>query len=385
MGGEVTLRACRVSRRDVGRLSGSQAGRTFPLADSAFTEFTQLSVTDSGIGISPEGLGRLFTPFSQVDAGLARKFEGTGGGLARVEIMAELHGGSVAVETTPGSGSCFTVWLPVRAGPEDAVAPAKASAPVVTAGPRTALVVEDDLKSAELIRLQLEAEGFTVIQTGSAEAGLTIASQQCLSLIILDILLPNMDGWEFLARLRQVPSLIAIPVVIVSIVADRNRGFALGAAGVMQKPISRQDLYDSLVEIGLLPLHDGKALKVLVVDDDPKAVELIAVHVLGLSGSVLRAYGGQEGIDTAQRELPDLIVLDLMMPEIDGFHVAEALHAQPATAAIPILVVTAKEITFDDRARLRATVTTIMDKTTFDRDRFVGEVRRAMSGRAVAA
>ena len=240
-------------------------------------------------------------------------------------------------------------------------------------------MVEDDFKSAELIRVQLEAEGFKVLHAASAEAALVLAAQQPLSLITLDIMLPNMDGWEFLSRLKQVPALARIPVVIISIVADRNKGFALGAAAIMQKPISRQELYESLVELGLFPLSHGQTLKVLVVDDDPKAVELIAVRILGLASTVLRAYGGREAIETARRELPDLIVLDLMMPDVNGFDVVEALHEQPDTARIPILVVTAKQITAEDRAKLNGFVTTIMEKAEFDRERFTAEVRRAMS------
>jgi CheY-like chemotaxis protein len=164
-------------------------------------------------------------------------------------------------------------------------------------------------------------------------------------------------------------------------VADPEKGYALGAAGVMQKPISRQELYDSLVGLGLFPLTHGRTLKILIVDDDPKAVELVAVRVVGLASMVLRAYGGQEAIDTARLELPDLIVLDLMMPEVSGFDVVAALHERPDTASIPILVVTAKHVTADDRERLNGYVMTIMEKSDFDRDRFIGEVRRAMAGR----
>jgi CheY-like chemotaxis protein len=169
--------------------------------------------------------------------------------------------------------------------------------------------------------------------------------------------------------------------VIISIVADRNRGFALGAPAVVQKPVSRQELYESLVELGLFPLAQGKTLKVLLVDDDPKAAELIAVRVMGLASAVLRAYGGKDAIEIAQRELLDLIVLDLMMPDVNGFDVVEALNKHPATARIPILVVTAKRITAEDRTKLQGYVTTIMDKPEFDHERFTIEVRRAMSGR----
>jgi PAS domain S-box-containing protein len=387
-GGQVSLHASRVPRADAGRVSGSRTSRTFASADNEFAEFLKISVTDSGIGISPEGLGRLFTPFSQVDSGLARKFEGTGLGLAMVKLLAELHGGAVAVESAVGEGSCFTVWLPLRTADQRVLAPVTLpAAPRLDglAGAGTAMVVEDDFISADLIRLQLEAQGFTVLHAASAEAALVLAVQQPLALITLDIMLPNMDGWEFLDRIKQVPALMRIPVLIISVVADRNRGFALGAAAVMQKPMSRQDLSESLVELGLLPLSSGHTLNVLVIDDDHDAVELVAVRIAGLASTVLRAYGGRQGIAVARQELPDVIILDLMMPEVNGFDVAKALSEQPDTARIPILVVTAKLITAEDRAILNGYVATIMETTEFSRDRFVAEVERAVSGRRVLA
>ena len=386
-GGRVTLRARRVWRAEVAHLSRSGTGRTFPLADNEFTEFLAIGVTDTGIGISPEGLDLLFTPFSQIDGGLARKFEGTGLGLAMVKLLAELHGGAVAVESAVGEGSCFTVWIPLRGPAEETLAPARAtSTPGTHAAPgaRTVLVVEDDFKAAELIRLQLESEGFQVLHAASAEAALALAVQQPLALITLDIMLPNMDGWELLSRIKQVPALSRIPVLIISIVAARNRGFALGAAAVMQKPISRQELYESLVELGLFPTSHGAALKILVVDDDPKAVELITARLEGLATTVLRAYGGREAIDLARQELPSLIVLDLMMPDVSGFDVVEQLNESPDTALIPILVLTARHVTAEDRTRLNGYVTTIMEKAEYAQGRFLTEVRRAVSSRKVA-
>jgi PAS domain S-box-containing protein len=385
--GDVALKARRVLRADVGELSDASMGRSFPLADNEFTDFLKITVTDSGMGISPDGLDLLFKPFSQIDSGLARKFEGTGLGLAMVKLLADLHGGSVAVESEVGKGSRFTVWIPFRPAEGMVLTPTKPMPALMVTpvpGSLTALVVEDDFKSADLIRVQLEAEGFVVLHAATAETALILAARQSLALITLDIMLPNMDGWEFLGRIKQTPGLKHIPVVIISIVADAEKGYALGAAGVMQKPISRQELYDALVGLNLFPLAEGRSLKILVVDDDPKAVELIAVRVLGLASSVLRAYGGQEAIDAARRELPDLIVLDLMMPEVSGFDVVAALHENTDTASIPILVVTAKHITAEDRERLNGYVMTIMEKANFDRDRFVGEVRRAMAGRHAA-
>ena len=382
-GGRVALRALRVPRATVGQESGFGTIRCFPLAANGFEDFVQISVIDNGLGISPEGLSHLFEPFSQIESGLARRFEGTGLGLALVKVLAELHGGTLAVESVAGKGSCFTVWLPLRTPEETPVAAKPPSAPRVRVpeGAYTALMVEDDLNSAALIRLQLEAEGFTVLHATSGEAALELAAQHTLSLITLDIMLPVMDGWEFLARLKQVPELMRIPVVIISIVAERNRGFALGAAAVMQKPMSRQELSDSLVELGLLPLAQGQTLKVLVVDDDPGAVELTAVRIKGLASTVLRAYGGREAIAAARQELPDLIVLDLMMPEVNGFDVVNALCDDPATARIPIMVITAKQLTAGDRAKLNGYVTTILQKAGFRNDQFIGEVRRAMSRR----
>jgi CheY-like chemotaxis protein len=275
------------------------------------------------------------------------------------------------------------VWLPIREPEFTAVTLPRERAPVVIGEERIALVVEDDFKSADLIRVQLQAEGFKVLHAASAEAAFLLAAQQPLALITLDIMLPNMDGWEFLTRLKQIPSLQNIPVVIVSIVADRNKGFALGAAAVIQKPISRQDLVDSLVGLSLIPVAAGGSLRVLIVDDDPTAVELIAVRIEGLASTVFRAYGGRDAIDIARREKPDLIVLDLMMPEVSGFDVVAALHERPGTASIPVLIVTAKRVTEEDHRKLSGYVSTILEKAEFDGERFTTEIRRAMAGRQV--
>jgi PAS domain S-box-containing protein len=391
-GGRVVLSAAVVPRASVGQRTGPWTGRSFVTRDSTYAEFLRIRVSDNGIGVSEEGLERLFEPFSQIDSGLARKFEGTGLGLAMVKLLAELHGGAVAMQSAEGEGSVFTVWLPLRAA--DAAAADAAVAPVRATdlppgpgaiGSRTALVVEDDYKSAELIRVQLEAEGFTVLHAANAEDALELAGRQPLSLITLDIMLPDMDGWEFLARIKRMPELRRIPVVIISIVADPTKGFSLGAAAVMQKPISRQELFDSLADIGMVPLENGDARTVLIVDDDPDAIELIAQRVTGLASTVLRATSGHEAVETARRELPDVIILDLMMPGISGFDVVAILHEQPDTAHIPILIVTAMQVSADDRARLNGYVTAIVEKGNFEPGQLTNEVRRAMSGRKVAA
>ncbi|MEO5510362.1 MAG: PAS domain S-box protein [Longimicrobiales bacterium] len=383
--GQVTLRAKRVPRSEVGRIGSIQ---TLAEPSHDFDEFVEISVTDTGIGIAPEGLAVLFRPFSQIDSGLARRFEGTGLGLAMVKLLSELHGGCVAVESVVDEGSIFTAWIPFRDAASRQVTGSRdvsLDAMAFHGGPRVALIIEDDVKSADLIGILLAAEGFTVLHAGSCEIALEMAVKQPLALITLDIMLPGMDGWEFLAQIKRMPSLEHVPVVMVSIVADATRGFALGAASVLQKPISRNDLYKSLSELGLLSKGPVAANKVLIVDDDPKAIELMAVHVRGLVQTVLRAENGTDAIEIARTQLPDLIILDLLMPGVSGFEVIAALQAHEETARIPVLILTGQEVSEADRARLHGSVAAIVAKADFDVTRFTSELRRAMAGRLVAS
>jgi len=243
-----------------------------------------------------------------------------------------------------------------------------------------ALVVEDDDMAAELIRAQLAAEGIEVLRARSAEEALQLAAEHRPDLFTVDILLPGMDGWELLARLKQDARLSGVPVVVISIIADRNKGLSLGATGVLQKPYNRRELEQALAVLDLARA-DGLPPEVLVVDDDPLSVELFAAHLNQENYRVLRAGGGAEGLALARSEHPDLIVLDLMMPEISGFEVVERLKEDPATAAIPILVVTAKILTAEDLEALNGHVMRIMEKAEFNHGRFIGEVRRALRRR----
>ncbi len=243
------------------------------------------------------------------------------------------------------------------------------------------MVIEDDDQAAELIRLLLEAEGFTVVLAASAEDALLLAPQHALSLITLDLQLPGIDGWEFLLQIREsgTPGPRAgggdrRPA------ADSNLALTRGAAAVLQKPISRAQLKTSLANLGLHPSQE-RTHTILVVDDDPKAVEMIAAFLPPPAYAVVRAYGGSEAIILAQRLRPDLILLDLMMPDVSGFDVVEALHGNPDTARIPILVVTAKQVTAQDRADLNRApgkVLHIVEKSGFNNTRFIAEVRRAL-------
>ncbi|MBS4099521.1 MAG: response regulator [Sulfuricella sp.] len=363
------------------QVTARRAGRE-AVKEASFENYLEVAVSDNGIGIAETDMRKLFQPFTQIDSTLARKYEGTGLGLAMVKRLAALHGGAVAVQSELGKGSTFTVWLPWRMnGDQAAVHPQAPSLATPQLG-RTplALIVEDDDVAADLIRIQLEDGGFRAIRAATAESALELAAREKPDVVTLDILLPGMDGWEFLERIKHDAELERIPVVIISIVADTRRGTSLGAAQILQKPIRREDLIHALETVGFA-VKAGVKTAVLVVDDDPAAVQLTCAYLDSAGYCVLRAYGGQEGIDMAKRQRPDLIILDLMMPEISGFDVVEALKDDPATAAIPILIVTAKRVSAEDRAALNGNVMNIMAKSEFDRGRFLNEVKRAMTAK----
>ncbi|MCK9389556.1 MAG: response regulator [Sulfuritalea sp.] len=375
------------------RVTVRRVGREV-VPDGCFEYYLELAVSDTGIGICAKDQVRLFQPFNQIDSTLARRYAGTGLGLAMVKRLAELHGGAVALQSTPGKGATFTVWLPWRTEcdppgdkPVDAdvvsasvcvSAGAAYVEPAPGVGQPLALVIEDDDQAAELLRLQLDGAGFRVVRTATAEAALQLAAHECPDLVTLDIMLPGMDGWDFLKRFKRYPQYAGVPVVIVSIVADRNRGLSLGASQVLQKPVSRKELARALAAAGIPAGTNDKQRTVLVVDDDPKAVKLLGSYLNSAGYRVLSAINWQEGIDLARGQTPDLIVLDLLMPEVNGFEVVEALKRDAVMAMIPIIIVTAKQMSAEDHARLTGDVMKVIEKSEFDQGQFIGEVRRAM-------
>lgn len=399
-GGRVELSLRRVTRREIeSRESRREApgSRVFPLQDGRCLEFLEIEVRDTGIGMSAEGLQKLFEPFTQIDSSHTRQYEGTGLGLAMVRRLAELHGGGAMVESEPGKGSRFIAWLPWRR-PEERHAPvpgtrqpqAAAADPALEADrnlnhplpPSGAaplvLVVEDDPKASQLFRMQLEAEGYRIAHAPHAEAGIALAAELRPDAIVLDILLPGIDGWQMLTRLKQAPETAAIPVVIVSITDNPARGFALGASQVLTKPVKQDELMSALAVLGLQE-PDGEC--VLVVDDDPKAVSLMSVQLKAAGLTPIGAYGGQEAIDLAISRKPALIVLDLMMPQVSGFDVVHALRALPDTAQIPVLILTAKTLMPEDRERLNGKVQRIIEKSEFDTPLLQSEIKRALARR----
>lgn len=375
-GGQVSLRARRVNRHDAAStVPGFEVGRRTALPPGDGDDFLEISVTDSGIGMRPQDLKQLFTPFTQINHPANRGIEGTGLGLTMVLRLAELHGGAVAVSSEPDRGTCLSVWLPWRR--DAAPAEEDVNTAIDAASRGLALVIEDDERAATLMKLQLEAHGFVVHQVRSAEAALTLSDQLVPDLITLDIMLPGMDGWAFLRRVKTLQRWAQVPVVVVSVQPDGELAKSLGASLALQKPIRFEDLKQGLNRLGLEP--GTRDVTALVVDDDHQAVEVLAQPLQKLGCVVLRAYGGAEGVALARRFKPDLIMLDLEMPEFDGFEVVDELKSDPSSADTPIMIVTGRDLSEQERERLTGQVRQPLMHKHGDSERFIGEVRRALA------
>ena len=333
-------------------------------AEEAGQHWVDFAVSDTGIGMTDEQLGRLFQEFTQADASTTRQFGGTGLGLAISRRLCRLMGGDITVTSAPGEGSTFTVRLPTEAAPPLSVAETSlaAASPAASQGCRgTVLVIDDDATARELIATYLAGEGFAVETASSGVHGLKRARELRPAAIILDILMPDIDGWTVLAALKGEPELADIPVVIVTIVDEQRRGIALGAAGYLTKPIDR----DRLVAIlSRLRAADAPG-SVLVVEDDEEQRQLVCATLGALGWTVREAANGRLALDAIAAELPDVILLDLMMPEMDGFELVAALQANAIWRDIPVVVVTALDLTAEDRQRLNGGVEQILSKHAF--------------------
>lgn len=335
--------------------------------------FARVTVTDTGIGIRPEDLDRVFGEFEQLDASYARQQEGTGLGLALTRRLIELHGGSIRAESEgEGRGSRFIFRLPLKGAA--AGTPGPNGAAPTTALPTgdgtrpTVLVVEDDPNAGELLAHFLDEGGYHAVRVGDAESALRIAAELHPHAITLDVMLNGKSGWEVLAQLKSEAETRDVPVIIVSITEDRQLGLALGAVEYLVKPVERERLLQAVARAAPV------VRRVLVVDDEPKTVELL-VDTLQASGyEVLQADGGRRGIELALAERPDAIVLDLMMPEVTGFEVVQALRQHPQASQIPILIFTAKDVTAEERELLSTHARSIVSKSA--REDLLNELRR---------
>jgi adenylate cyclase len=330
--------------------------------------WVEFAVADTGIGMTPEQQAKLFEEFTQADSSTARRYGGTGLGLAITRKLARMMGGDVTVTSEPGKGSVFAVRLP--AGPDPV---AKAA----TNGSRPpsndcVLVVDDDATARELIAEQLKAEGFSVVTAAGGLEGIKLAKDLRPIAITLDVMMPDLDGWSVLAALRQDADLAEIPVIMITILDEHRRGVALGAAGYLTKPIDRERLH-RMVSRFRAP---ARPTRVLLVDDDKDQRERLRGWLEGEQWVVQETANGREALTRLQADKPDVILLDLMMPEMDGFAVVAALQKEPRWCDIPVIVITARDLDAKDRERLNSGVQSVLVKETFRPAELVERIRR---------
>jgi len=324
-------------------------------------QFVEFAVIDSGIGMTAEQMSRLFEEFSQADASTARQYGGTGLGLAITRRLCQMMGGDVTVASEPGKGSTFTVCLPLAA----AGVVHRQEAGLLDEEVRSSecvLVIDDDMTARELIADHLRQAGFAVITAAGGRDGLKLAKECRPIAITLDVIMPDIDGWTVLAALRGDPELADTPVIMTTVVDEQRHGMTLGAVGYLTKPIDR----DKLIELIRRYAAPSGPTRVLVVEDDATQRDRVRTWLQPPHWLLSEAENGRVALDRLKEAAPDVIILDLMMPEMDGFQLVAALQEHPQWRRIPVVVVTAFDLSAEDRARLNSGVESVLLKETFE-------------------
>jgi signal transduction histidine kinase/DNA-binding response OmpR family regulator len=336
--------------------------------EAGVDDFVAIAVTDTGIGMTPEQMEKLFQEFSQADSSTTRKYGGTGLGLAISRRFCEMMGGDISVQSESGQGSTFTMRLPAvktqQAGLVTEEPLRRRELPNKTA---LILVVDDEETVREVIGRFLERAGFIVVKASGGQEGLRIARELRPAAITLDVMMPDLDGWTVLTAIKSDPLLADTPVILVTIVDEKKRGYSLGASEYLVKPVDRGKLVTVLQRI----CGSAKGA-VLVVDDDESARRGLRLLLDPIGWHVAEAENGRDGLARLTTMQPDAIILDLIMPEMDGFEFLEAMRGRPDWRNIPVIVVTARDLNQDDRNRVRGGVDRIIQKT--DRDKMLSEL-----------
>lgn len=336
-----------------------------------------ISVSDTGIGMTPEQIEGLFQAFTQGDSSTTRKYGGTGLGLAISQRFCEMMGGAIYVESTYGQGSTFTVWLPKQTDPSvDAPMPQPPSPIGDGDSVYKLLVIDDDPAIIDLMKWYAGKEHWSIASALNGKDGLRLAKEWRPHLITLDVLMPGMDGWSVLTSLKNDPELADIPVMMLSMTNDRSLGYALGASEFLTKPIQRERLMPVLSKY----MPDPKAGSILVIEDDETTGEMMK-KLLDREGYISSSAGnGRIALERMETAAPRLILLDLMMPEMDGFEFVTRLRKHENWSSIPVIVVTAKHITEEDRLRLNGYVSKIIQKGAFSKQELLQEISSLISG-----
>ena len=336
-------------------------------------DWIKFSVSDTGIGMAPDQMEKLFQPFVQGDASTSRKFGGTGLGMTITHRFCEMMGGEITAKSEPGRGTTFTIRLParVKVQPPAAAPLTESPEPMAPDGSSTVLVIEDDPNTRDLLKRFLSKDGFHVKTVAEGEEGLRLARELKPDVITLDVMMSGLDGWAVLTELKADPALADIPVVMVTFVDNKNLGYALGASDYLTKPISRQRLLAVLEKYRRHP-QPGP---VLIVEDDPDTRKILRRLLEKEGCQVIVAENGRVALERLAESQPMLILLDLMMPEMDGFQFIDRVRQHENWRTIPIVVVTAKDLTKEDRLRLNGYVLEIIRKNACPREELLAEVR----------
>lgn len=342
-------------------------------------EWIKFIVTDTGIGMNREYLEKLFQPFVQADSSISKKYGGTGLGLAISRKFCQMMGGDITVSSEPGQGSTFTMIIPVKVelksfSPIIKVSESAAAVrdiSMVPSGANVVLAIDDDPAVPDLLHRYLKKDGLTVIGASSAEEGLRMARELKPIAITLDVMMPGKDGWEVVKELKLDPKLSKIPIIIISITDNQEKGFALGIADYLLKPID----HDRLVRVLDQFRKNPQGGHIMVIDDDPNIRELM-VRLLQKEGwEVVEAENGGVALERLKEAQPQLIFLDLLMPEVDGFDFIGEIQKKEDWKSIPIIIVTSKDLTQEDYLKLNSHVKTVIRKGGSEADRLFEEIR----------
>ena len=342
-------------------------------------EWVTLAVSDTGIGLTTEQMGALFQDFVQADASITRKYGGTGLGLAISRRFCQMLGGDITVTSEPGRGSTFTIRVPADCATLSAAAAARdAAAPrpvAAQSGGSTILVVDDDETVRELMQRFLTREGFSVVTASGGREGLRLARELHPAAITLDVMMPDLDGWTVLAAIKGDPELADIPVILMTIVDEKNRGYALGATDYMVKPVDRERL-----SAALRGICGAVGRRVLLVDDDDVLRQGMRLALEKDGWDVIEAENGRVALERLDDKRPDIIMLDLMMPIMDGFEFLIEMRKEAEWRDIPVLVVTARDLTAEERNHLNGGVQRILQKGGTALDEVLREIGRILPG-----
>ncbi len=369
----------------------SHSGGTVSVSSERTGHDLRFAVKDKGIGIRPEEMATLFKPFRQAASGKNFNHQGIGLGLAITKKLVELHGGSISVDSEWGKGTSvsFNIPMVIDSGSERVMQAGMLLDTLIREnreagqGERPlALIIEDAPQAAELLRMHIENAGYRVEIARDGVEAVDMAKRLRPSVITLDLMLPIKDGWQVMKELKRHPLCKHIPIIIVSIVDEKTIGFSLGAVDYFVKPVNKEDLLQALHRVHLIPNSENRHPKVLVIDDDRAATDLIQVILENEGYQVMKSFQGKDGLEVAAREHPDLIILDLIMPEVSGFNVAYQLKQIPATRGIPIIVLTSMEMDQDTQIQLGNYVSGLMSKSTFTKKDLLREIGNIESMRS---